>query len=330
MSTLAGQSRTPGLDDPRSGGVLVFDPWTLVLAFLLICGALWFAFPDFFRAQVLLAWAKPSDWGHTFVVPLIAAWFVWLRRDELLSKPLSPSWIGLIFVILGIALYMLGAAGPQQLMHHLTRSFGVFVTAFGLIVLLMGGRSLRVLGFPLVYMFVFGVVISDRIMTPVTYTLQDIAAKGAWLVLTVMGFDADLSGNTLTVFDRGQSFPLNIAEACSGMRMLVAFLALGTAMAYVGLARAWQRTLLILLGVPVAIFVNVLRVVTLGLLSREDVHLAAGDFHTFVGLVWLIPAFLVFIFLMWVVRKLVVEPPKTNAALEGGEYPTLRFSRTLR
>ena len=118
-------------------------------------------------------------------------------------------------------------------------------------------------------------------------------------------------GTPLTVYDGDVSYPLNVAEACSGMRMLVAFLALGTAMAYVGLDRTWQRVLLILLGIPVAIFVNVLRVVTLGLLSRYDIDFVSGEFHTFVGMVWLIPAFLVFILLMWIVRKLVVENPSS-------------------
>ena len=101
--------------------------------------------------------------------------------------------------------------------------------------------------------------------------------------------------------------PLNIAEACSGMRMLMAFLALGVVMAYTGLQRAWQRVLLVVLAVPNAIFGNILRVVTLGLLSLLDTGFAAGDFHSFVGLVWLVPAFFIYLGLMWIIRKLVVD-----------------------
>ena len=311
MTSLAGQSGSTKFKGTPPGNCLVLSPWTIVLSALVILGSLWIAFPDFFRIQIYIATYQPSDWGHIFVVPLIAFWFVWLRRDELLAKPLRPSWSGVAILVLGIIIYMIAMMGPKHLIHHLTRSFGVFVTSFGLVILFLGWQSLRVVGFPFAYLFVFGIVISDRIMTPITYELQDISAKGAWLVLYLMGYDTDLSGNTLTLFENGQSFPLNVAEACSGMRMLVAFLALGTAMAYVGLSRPWQRTLLILLGVPVAIFVNVLRVVTLGLLSRYDSDFASGDFHTFIGLVWLFPAFIVFILLMWVVRKLVVEQPIT-------------------
>ena len=89
--------------------------------------------------------------------------------------------------------------------------------------------------------------------------------------------------------------------------MLMAFMALGVAMAYTGLSRFWQRAILVVMGVPTAIFVNVLRVVTLGLLSKLDVDFAAGDFHSFVGLVWLVPAFLIYLGIMWIVKNLVTE-----------------------
>lgn len=323
MTTLAGQSRTSELEERAPQGDRIDSFWPLGIALCCMAGGMVWAFYDFFRVQVYLATSQPSDWGHVFVIPLIAFWFVWLRRDELLQRPLKTSWSGLWIVLLGILLYITAMMGPGQFIHHLTRAFGVFVASFGLVMLLLGWRSLKVVGFPFLYLFAFGVVISDRIMTPVTYELQDISAKGAWLLLTLVGFDTDLSGNTLTLFEGGKSFPLNVAEACSGMRMLVAFLALGTAMAYVGLSRTWQRTLLIALGVPVAIFVNVLRVVTLGLLSRYDGEFAAGDFHTFIGLVWLFPAFIVFIMLMWAVRKLVVEPP--ISVPPGESAPELRY-----
>jgi exosortase/archaeosortase family protein len=63
------------------------------------------------------------------------------------------------------------------------------------------------------------------------------------------------------------------------------------------------------LAIPVAVFVNVLRVATLGVLSLWDRGFSDGQFHTFVGFVWLVPAFLVFLGLMEIVRRLVVDAP---------------------
>jgi len=65
----------------------------------------------------------------------------------------------------------------------------------------------------------------------------------------------------------------------------------------------------------VAIVVNILRVITLGYLSLYDPALAAGDFHSFVGMIWLVPAFLLFLLMLWIVQNLVVEP-------ESGDEPT--------
>ena len=87
----------------------------------------------------------------------------------------------------------------------------------------------------------------------------------------------------------------------------LSYLALGVAMAYTGLKRHWQQVTLVLLGIPTAIFVNILRVVTLAMLSLYDTDFAAGDFHTFIGLLWLVPAFLMYLGLQWILCHLVVE-----------------------
>jgi exosortase len=144
--------------------------------------------------------------------------------------------------------------------------------------------------------------------------MQDLTARGSHIVLNLIGIDTDRTGNILTVWEGGVARPLNIAEACSGMRMLMAFLALGAAMAYTGFRRWWQRITLVLLGIPTAIAVNVLRVTTLAILILYDADFAAGDFHTFIGLLWLVPAFLMYLGLMWVLRHLVIDEPAAAAA----------------
>ena len=50
-------------------------------------------------------------------------------------------------------------------------------------------------------------------------------------------------------------------------------------------------------------------IVSLGLLALIDANFAAGDFHSFIGLVWLLPAFLIYLGVIWIVRNLVREDP---------------------
>ena len=88
MTSLAGQSGSSKVGGATPRNCRILTPWALVISSLVILGSLCFAFTDFFRIQIYIATYQPSDWGHIFVVPLIACWFVWLRRDELLAQPL--------------------------------------------------------------------------------------------------------------------------------------------------------------------------------------------------------------------------------------------------
>ncbi len=266
-----------------------------------------FVFWDFFESQIRFAVRQQADWGHTVIIPLIAGYFVYLKRRVLLARPFRTTWVGLVPVVVGVVWYVICWLGPPTLRHHNLQGAGLSITLFGLVLLFFGFSAMTMLWFPLLYICIFGQTVSAKLMTYVTYPMQDLTARGSWVVLNLIGIDTDRSGNILTVWDNGVARPLNIAEACSGMRMLMAFMALGVAMAYTGLKRFWQQATLVLLGIPTAIFVNVLRVVTLAMLSLYDTDFAAGDFHTFIGLLWLVPAFMMYLGLQWILRQMVVE-----------------------
>jgi exosortase len=279
---------------------------------------------EFLVRQVRYAITHQADWGHTLVIPLIAGYFVYGHRDRIMREGFRTNWFGLALIVIGMAWYVLFTLGPEALNHHNFQAPGVALTLLGLTILFCGFRSLAYLWFPLAYLCLFGQYISDRFMHMVTFTMQDIAAMGSWVALNLIGLDTDRSGNALVIWSQGVPRHLNIAEACSGMRMLMAFLALGAAMAYTGLPRLWQQVALVVLAVPTAIFVNILRVVTLGILSLYNTEFAAGDFHHLIGLIWLVPAFFIYLGLMWILRKLVVEEEATQRP--AARPPAVRFA----
>ena len=282
----------------------------LVLLGLGLLAALVAVFWVFVEGQFRMALEAPADWGHTLIVPFISGYFVYLRKDELLAKPFTANWLGLPVVVLGVAFYVASTFGPSWfVLHHNARGLSIGITLLGLSLQLLGWRATRLMLFPLAYWVVFGQTVSDRLLQVVTQSMQDWSALGAFGLLKLFGVDVERGGNVITVFVNGEPNQLNVAEACSGMRMLVAFLALGVAIAYTGLSVAWQRVGLVLSGVPVAIGVNVLRVFTLGILSLWDANFASGDFHSFVGLVWLVPALMLYLGIMWFLRNLFVDTP---------------------
>ncbi len=280
---------------------------TMLIGGAVVTAIFVWVFWDFIATQVRWALREPADWGHTLAIPLIAFYLGWVHRDRVVAAGFRTTWFGLLPMLLGVGLYALCVFGPQAFWHHNLRGIGFGIALFGLVLLIVGWKAMKILWFPLAYLIVFSQTISRQAMDLVTLRLQDFAAVGAHGVLNVIGIDTDRSGNILTVWSGGVAHPLNVAEACSGMRMLVAFLALGVALAYLGLPFLWQRTLLVLLGVPVALVVNVLRVVTLGVLSLWDIEFAAGEFHNMIGLIWLMPAFLIYLGLMWILRSAVVD-----------------------
>ncbi len=209
--------------------------------------------------------------------------------------------------MIGGAWYIFCWLGTLAVSHNNLQGAGLTLTLFGVTLLFCGFRAMLFLWFPLLYLCVFSQTVSVRLMNLVTFPMQDITARGSHIFLNLIMIDTDRTGNILYVWSDGEAKPLNIAEACSGMRMLMAFMALGVAMAFTGLRHWGQRIALVAMGIPTAILVNILRVVTLALLSIFDTDFAAGDFHTFIGLLWLVPAFLIYLGILWTLRRLVIE-----------------------
>ena len=292
----------------------------LALLVLVLVGLFW----HFVAAQAFYSWSYLGDWGHTFLVPLITAYLVWIERDRLLARPFVCAPVGFIVVLTGILLYMLTVFGPGFLQVHNAKAIGVAVTLFGVAIVACGWSAMRVLWFPLLYLVAFGQFISAQILAPVTDRMQDIATTGSFFMFEIMGFETVRVGNLITLESDGQTRPLDVAEACSGMKMLMAFLAMGTFIAWTGLPRLWQRVVLVALGLPIAIVVNILRITTQGILDTWDAGLSVGAAHSTISMLWLIPALLLYLFFLWVLEAFAPE----DESPEPEPVESVRFERS--
>lgn len=260
--------------------------------------------------------AALDDWGHTYLIPLISAYLLWQRREALRRARPATFWPALAPFLLGIVAYFFFIVGVP---NHMLQGFAMLLTLFGLVLLLAGPAVMTPVFLPLAYL-IFGVTISQMIMIKVTFQLQLIASQGSWVVLSLIGslagFTVDVAGNTLTIFtSAGEPIPLDVAAACSGMRMVVAFIALAAAVALLSCTYWWQRVLLLLLAVPVAIVLNIARVTALGVASLFDRNLASGEAHTLIGTLLLIPGLLMFMGVVWVLHRAV----RDGGGSAGGE-----------
>jgi exosortase/archaeosortase family protein len=101
---------------------------------------------------------------------------------------------------------------------------------------------------------------------------------------------------------------LNVAEACAGLRSLMTFVTVAAAVAFLSARPLWQKLIIVALAVPIAIFCNVMRVSGQGLLDRYvSQKLAEGFAHQFVGVVMLVPAFLLILLVCWMLDHLFID-----------------------
>jgi exosortase len=185
------------------------------------------------------------------------------------------------------------------------------IASLGSIVLLLGSWQLvRFAWLPILYLF-FAVPLPTRLYKALTIPMRQLAAQIATVLLgLVPSLDASANGVVIDVVYKGVAMEpaLDVAEACSGMRLLMAFLALGVAMAYLHYRPIWQRAILLCSTIPIAVLCNVVRVTITGFIYiLWDPIYAQGIYHDMLGMLMLPLAFSMYGFLAWLMSNLLVE-----------------------
>jgi len=193
------------------------------------------------------------------------------------------------------------------------------IATLGAVVLFLGGwRLVKYTWLPVVFL-VFAVPLPRRYYVRLTMPMQKLAATVTTVLLNlVSGLEATVNGVVINVIYKGQRLEpaLNVAEACSGMRLLMAFLALGVAMAYLHYRPIWQRIVLLASTIPIAIFCNIVRVTVTGFIYvLIHPRYAQGIYHDILGMAMLPLAFGLYGLLAWFMSSLFVE--ETEAVTEG-------------
>jgi len=163
----------------------------------------------------------------------------------------------------------------------------------GIIIFLRGWATLRAVLFPLLFL-VLMVPIPAIVFSQITFPLQILASKlSAWL-LPLLGVPVLREGNVINL----PAMPLEVAEACSGIRSLLSLTTLAIMYGFLLEKRIGIRILLGLASIPIAVAANGLRIVGTGLLVQYwDPDKAEGFFHAFSGwLIFVVSLVMLFVF----------------------------------
>jgi exosortase len=243
-------------------------------------------------------WLSSADDSYGIALVAVALVLVWHRQTLFLSRrnPSSPPAIGITTLLCGLMLYITGMLGADV---FLTRVSSVIVMA-GTMCFLAGPAATRVMAAPLIFTLL-AIPPPALIVTTMTLPLQFVASRIAETTLMVAGVPVVRDGNLL----RLPSATLEIAQACSGLRSLSSLTAIAVLLSWATASSWTRRAIVVAAAVPVAVFVNGLRVALTGLACEVWGRAAAADpWHTLTG--WL--TFATSVALLLSVQRLVGSP----------------------
>jgi exosortase len=267
-----GTARAAVLESPMEGGQVA--PLTILgLLVLLLVAAYW----DMF-ALTSAAWSDEL-YSHGWIVPVIALALLWMRWEPLGPVPAVERWVGVPLLAVGLIMRLVAAylgMVPLDRLSLLPSIFGVFM--------LVGGFRIIRWAWPALAFLVFMFPLPNRIEELVLIRLQRLASICSTFVLQTLGVAAFRNGNLISI--PGLDQPLNIADACSGLRMATIFGAFAVATVFMIERPWWDKLVILLSAIPIALVVNVFRITMTAMLYMwvgKDNHIVQKLGHDWAG-----------------------------------------------
>jgi exosortase len=250
-------------------------------------------------AEMAQCWARDPQYSHGYLVPAFALVLLWLRRDRLADGLSASSWWCWALLAAGLALRLYGGL----LYYVWLDQISLLPTLAGL-ALLLGGRTAWRWAWPAIAFLAFMVPLPHRVSVALAGPLQNLATVVSTFALQTLGFPALAEGNVI----RLNEVEIGIVEACSGLRMLVIFFAISTAVALVLRRPMWERLVVVFSAVPVALVVNVLRITATAMLFETvGSPWAHAVFHDLAGWLMMPAALLALGGELWLLRRMFLE-----------------------
>jgi exosortase len=227
--------------------------------------------------RIAQSWSQDAMYSHGYLVPGFALALLWLRRKELAATAQEPTWWGMPFLAAALLLRLGGTYYYRVWLEQLSLLpclAGIFV--------MTGGWAAWRWAWPATGFLFFMIPLPYELAGLMTGPLQFVATAASTFCLQTLGLPALADGNVIRLNDQ----EINIVEACSGLRMLVIFFALSTAVVLIIRRPVWQKIVIVGSALPIALIVNIMRITATGVLFETvGTEWAKAVFHDLAG--WL-------------------------------------------
>jgi exosortase len=248
----------------------------------------------------LKTWWHQAEYGHGFFVPIFSLFLLWHRRSMVTPFPTNWSWWALPMFALSALIRWATVYFNYSIDHY--SLFPLFV---GLALLVGGWRGLHWAWQSIVFL-IFMVPLPGFLAIALGHPLQVIATKGSIYVVQTLGIAAVAQGTVIQL----AADKLDVQEACSGISMLMLFFAVCVGWAFLlDKTPLWERLLIVVSAIPIAIISNVARIAVAAILVEWVGTWAEHLFHDKAGWVMMILAMGLLWAEMTLISKLLLAPP---------------------
>jgi len=247
-------------------------PWTILVSLLLLLIAVYWNSLD--HRGAMWFWENPK-YSHGWLVPVFTVILLWMRHEPFGPVTLAARWSGLALLAAGLGMRLFTTYTPNKVPE-----MDSFVPSVAGVFLLVGGWKMIRWAGPAIAFLIFMFPLPGFLDSDLLAPLQRMATTASTYCLQTLGIPTYNEGNRIVIGE----VQLGVVEACSGLRMLTIFVALAVAITLVTDRPWWERIVIILSAVPIALAVNIVRITVTGIL-----HLTAGPelaemvFHDLAG-----------------------------------------------
>ena len=222
-------------------------------------------------------WLADSDNSHGLLVPAVVLFLIYQKREFFYGIPDKGNRFGLCIICSGFIVYFMGLLSGIVLLQRLS----MIITLIGAFMYIFDWSYTRHVIMPLLFL-VFMIPMPVALINFVSFPLQLLSSDISAVIIRAVSIPVFQEGNILYF----NNAVLEVSKACSGIRSLFSFLFLGSLCAYLAPFSLLRKFTFILLAVPLAFFVNILRVVFTGVIAHlYGSKIATGFLHDISGMI---------------------------------------------
>ena len=218
---------------------------------LILAAFLWSYWPTF--ADLIAVWRRSDEYSCGLLVPVLAAYVLWLRRQDLRSAPVRPA------LLLGVGAFAFAQAVRAMGLDFYSSAerLSVVLSLAAIVLLVLGWRYLGRVATVLLFLCLM-LPWPNRIQSVITLPLQRWSTTSAVYCLELAGYKTQQDGNVIHIGDASVA----VAEACNGLRMITAFVVISGLVVLLVKRTWWEKLIILASSLPIAFLCNTLRLAT--------------------------------------------------------------------